>query len=57
MQKVTYLTIMCKTRAKSSGNMMIKVRPSGKVVVFTEEEVALIEAIMKEVSMVNFSKW
>ena len=36
-KKVVDLTILCKIRENLNGRMMIKTRPSGKVVVHTEE--------------------
>ena len=37
MEKVANLTILCKIRANLNRRMMTKTRPSGKVVVHTEE--------------------
>ena len=43
MEKVADLTILCKIKANLNGRMMTEARPSGKVVVHTEEVLVLIE--------------
>ena len=43
MQKVADLTILSKIRANLNGRVMTKARPSGKVVIHTEEVLYLIE--------------
>ena len=43
MEKVADLTILCKIRENLNGRVMTKERPSGKVVIHTEEVLVLIE--------------
>ena len=46
MEKVEDLIVMCKIRENMNGRMMIKERPSGKVVIPTEEEVIHIPKVV-----------
>ena len=43
MEKVENLTVLCNIRENLNGRMMIKARPSGKVVILTEEILVLAE--------------
>jgi hypothetical protein len=43
MEKVENLTILCKISANLNGRMMTRTRPSGKVVILTEEVLVLTE--------------
>jgi hypothetical protein len=59
MEKIENLIILCKIRANLNGRMMIKARPSRKLVIFTEEVLVLIEEdvilTLEVVFMVNVS--
>ena len=63
MEKVVDLTILCKIRENLNGKLMIRVRPSGKVVILTEEvldlteeEVILIIEVVFVISVSNVVK-